>query len=117
VASFGDLAAALRSGKDITILDVRAHAEWQAARIAGAVHVPLHELPAWLSADRHAARRAAAGRVNPSEIWVHCAAGYRASIAASILDAHGRAVVAVKDTFEPGAELAGLPVVRGGTRR
>jgi len=119
VASFGDLAAALRSGRDITILDVRAHAEWQAARIAGAVHVPLHELPAWLSADRHAARRAAAGRANPSEIWVHCAGGYRASIAASILDAHGRAVVAVEDTFEPGAELAGLPVVRagaGGTR-
>jgi len=43
-------------------------------------------------------------------VWVHCAAGYRASIAASILAATGRRVVAVDDEFDNAAP-AGLPVV------
>ncbi|MEO8519524.1 MAG: hypothetical protein ABI438_10075, partial [Dermatophilaceae bacterium] len=45
------------------------------------------------------------------EIWVHCAAGYRASIAASILAAAGTHVVAVDDDFTEQAKAAGLPVV------
>jgi hydroxyacylglutathione hydrolase len=40
---------------------------------------------------------------------VHCEAGYRASIAASFLDAAGRTVVAVDDEY-PRAARAGLPV-------
>jgi hydroxyacylglutathione hydrolase len=65
------------------------------------VHLPLPELPA----------RIAAG-LPDGEIWVHCAGGYRASIAASLLAAAGRDVVAVEDSFEPAAELARLPVIR-----
>jgi len=42
-------------------------------------------------------------------VWVHCEAGYRASIAASFLDAAGRTVVAVDDEFDRAAR-AGLPV-------
>ena len=38
--------------------------------------------------------RAASGEVPDGEVWVHCAAGYRASIAASLLAAAGRTVVA-----------------------
>jgi rhodanese-related sulfurtransferase len=41
---------------------------------------------------------------------VHCQAGYRASIAASILHAAGREVTAVDDDYNRAA-LAGLPVV------
>ena len=43
------------------------------------------------------------------EVWVHCEAGYRASVAASFLDAAGRTVVAVDDEFARAAR-AGLPV-------
>ena len=52
------------------------------------------------------------GEVPSGEVWVHCAGGYRASIAASVLAADGRRVVAVDDSFEHVAD-AGLPVVTG----
>ena len=44
-----------------------------------------------------------------SRHWVHCEAGYRASVAASFLDAAGRTVVAVDDEYDRAAR-AGLPV-------
>ena len=44
------------------------------------------------------------------EVWVHCASGYRASIAASALAAHGRRVVAIDDDFAENAAHAGLPL-------
>jgi rhodanese-related sulfurtransferase len=59
------------------------------------VHVPLHELPGGL------------GRVPPGEVWVHCASGYRASVAASFLAAAGRVVIAIDDDFDRAA-AAGL---------
>ena len=55
--------------------------------LPGALHIPLHELPARL-AD-----------VPDGEVWVHCAAGYRAAAAASLLAAAGRHVVHVDDEF------------------
>jgi rhodanese-related sulfurtransferase len=67
------------------------------SHISGAVHIPLHQLPGRL-AD-----------VPAGEVWVHCGAGYRASIAASFLDAAGRTVVAVDDDYDRAAP-AGLPV-------
>ena len=45
------------------------------------------------------------------ELWVHCQAGYRSAVAASLLQAAGRAVTAIDDEFGRAAE-AGLPVVR-----
>ena len=47
--------------------------------------------------------------VPAGEVWVHCEAGYRASVAASFLDAAGRTVVAVDDEYHRAA-AAGLPV-------
>jgi hydroxyacylglutathione hydrolase len=49
--------------------------------------------------------------VPEGEVWVHCATGYRASIAASILAAAGSHVVAVDDSFAEQATAAGLPIV------
>jgi glyoxylase-like metal-dependent hydrolase (beta-lactamase superfamily II)/rhodanese-related sulfurtransferase len=86
-ASFADLEQA-RHHRPIVVLDVRRHLEWVDAHLAGAVHVPLHELPGRLE------------DVPAGEVWVHCAAGYRASIAASMLAATGRRVVAVDDEFD-----------------
>jgi len=77
------------------LLDVRRDSEWEAARIDGAVHIPLHELPRRIT------------EVPGGEIWVHCHAGYRASVAASMLDAAGRSVVLIDDDF-PVAQEIGL---------
>ncbi|MEP6630319.1 MAG: hypothetical protein ABJA89_07595 [Lapillicoccus sp.] len=41
--------------------------------------------------------------------WVHCAGGYRASVAASVLAARGTYVVAVDDRFDEHAVASGLP--------
>ena len=96
-ATFADLAQ-VRHHRPVVILDSRRNLEWARAHIDGAVHIPLHDLP---------------GRVDEvpdGEVWVHCAAGHRASIAASMLAAAGRRVVAVDDEFDRAA-TAGLPVV------
>jgi rhodanese-related sulfurtransferase len=61
------------------------------------VHIPIHELPARLA------------EVPAGEVWVHCAAGARAAIAAGMLDRAGRTVVSVDDEFDNAAK-AGLEV-------
>jgi hydroxyacylglutathione hydrolase len=86
-ATFADLAQ-VRHHRPVTVLDVRRRLEWADAHLDGAVHIPLQDLPHRL-AD-----------VPAGELWVHCAAGYRATIAASILAAGGRHVVAVDDEFD-----------------
>jgi hydroxyacylglutathione hydrolase len=96
VSDFAGLHAA-RGHRVVVVLDVRRDQEWRESRISGAVHIPLHQLPARLA------------EVPAGEVWVHCEAGYRASIAASFLDAAGRAVVAIDDEYDHAAR-AGLPV-------
>ena len=95
--SFADLAQ-VRHHRDVLVLDVRRTDEHDRARIHGAVSIPLHELSSRLD------------DVPDTEVWVHCAGGYRASIASSLLDARGRNVVAVDDSFE-NAEKVGLHLV------
>jgi hydroxyacylglutathione hydrolase len=95
--TFADLEQ-VRRHRPVVVLDVRRADEHDKARIKGAVNIPIHELP---------------GRVDDvpaGELWVHCASGYRASVAASILDAEGRRLVAVDDDFE-NAEKVGLHLV------
>ena len=96
-ATFADLAQ-VRHHREVIVLDVRRADEHESARIAGAVNIPLHEL--W---DR-------LGDVPPGEVWVHCAGGYRASVGASVLDAAGRSLVAIDDSFD-NAEDVGLHLV------
>ncbi|WP_169946630.1 rhodanese-like domain-containing protein [Microbispora sp. H11081] len=88
VATFADLAA-VRRHRPVVILDVRRAAEWRESHLPGSVNIPLHELPSRL------------GEVPAGEVWAHCASGYRASIAASILAAAGRDVVAIHDDYDP----------------
>ncbi|MFD2420317.1 MBL fold metallo-hydrolase [Amycolatopsis pigmentata] len=96
-AAFADLAQ-VRHHRPVTVLDVRRDQEWAEGHIEGSVHVPLHEL-----LDRM-------GEVPEGEVWVHCASGYRASIAASLLAAAGRRVVPIDDDYDRAAP-AGLAVV------
>lgn len=97
-SDFAGLAAARRRGEDPVVLDVRRASERDGGAIAGAVHIPVHELPGRLA------------EVPPGVVWVHCAGGMRAAIAASPLDAAGRGVVAVDDVFGA-VDEAGLTVV------
>jgi hydroxyacylglutathione hydrolase len=72
------LAAELSSPEPTFVLDVRAPREWSDSRIDRSVNMPLNHLQdrvAELPADRR--------------IVVHCAAGYRSSTAASLLQLNG----------------------------
>ena len=81
VAGFADLEA-VRHHRPVVMLDVRLALEWADSHVDGAVHIPLHDLLGRL------------GELPAGEVWVYCRTGHRASIAASILDAAGRTVVA-----------------------
>ena len=73
---------AAAAGREPVIVDVRAPGERQQKRIPGSVGIPLNHLverTQELPSDR--------------QILVHCAGGYRSSIAASLLQCHGFAQV------------------------
>jgi rhodanese-related sulfurtransferase len=92
VATFRDLSATVRSGAEPLVLDVRHRSEWRAGHLSIARHVPLPDLGdhrASLPLDR--------------PIWVHCAAGFRAAIAASFLSAWGMSPVLIDDLFDQAA--------------
>ncbi len=97
VVSYADLADARSRGDDPYVVDLRRDDERNAGYIVGTHHLPLHQL---------------LGRTDevPADrpVWLHCAAGYRASVAASILKAQGRDVVLVDGDFYPNAITAGL---------
>ncbi len=95
-ALFADLSE-VRHHREVTVLDVRRDSEVRDGHIEGAIAIPLHEL-----LDR-------VDEVPAGEVWVHCASGYRASIAASVLAARGYRVVAIDDDFEKAGET-GLPM-------
>ncbi|MFC8347075.1 rhodanese-like domain-containing protein [Streptomyces sp. NPDC057280] len=100
-ATFADLAAARERGEDVVVVDVRRDGERAGGWIEGSVHVPVHQLHHRLN------------EVPEGTVWVHCAGGMRAAIAASVLDAAGREVVAVDDGYAAAAE-AGLTLCTTG---
>lgn len=80
-----------------TVLDVRRADEFAACRVAGAVNLPVHELLIRLD------------EVPAGRLWVHCGSGYRAGVAASLLQRAGRNVVHVDARFSDAA-AAGMPL-------
>jgi hydroxyacylglutathione hydrolase len=73
-----DLAARLSPPGERSILDVRSPQEWEKGHVPGARHLFLPDLPGAL------------GTLDKSKpLAVYCDTGYRASIAASLLQAHG----------------------------
>jgi hydroxyacylglutathione hydrolase len=73
----------------VVALDVRRQDEWDGGHLHGALHLPLHELGENVR------------EIPRGTVWVHCAAGFRAGIAASLLERAGRRVVLVNDAFAP----------------
>ena len=86
-------------GADAVVLDVRRPEEWRDGHLAGALNIAVHDLPRRLD------------EIPPGEVWVHCAAGYRATVAAGLLDRAGRDVVLVDDDFARVVEL-GIPLLQ-----
>ncbi|WP_407111108.1 rhodanese-like domain-containing protein [Streptomyces sp. DSM 116494] len=99
-ARFTDLADVRRRGDTVVVLDVRRDSERAGGFIEGSLHIPIHQLHGRMS------------EVPDGVVWVHCAGGMRAAIAASLLDATGRDVVAVDDGFDAAAD-AGLSLTSG----
>ncbi|WP_026546370.1 MBL fold metallo-hydrolase [Paenarthrobacter nicotinovorans] len=82
--------ASERKPEDL-VLDVRRPDEFTTSHIKGALNVPVYEL---------------LGRITElpdHRTWVHCATGYRASVAASLLDRAGREVVLINARFRDAA--------------
>lgn len=87
VASFEDLIDVLDDAR-VLVLDVRQPGEFDSGHVRDAINIALHELPQRIGEfpqDR--------------ELWIHCASGYRASIAAALLDRHHRQVVLIDDEY------------------
>ena len=82
------------------IVDVRAAPERAQKRIEGSIHLPLNHLGERLS-------EIPAGR----PVLLHCAGGYRSSIAASLLQRHGFTDVSELAGGITAWETAGLPVI------
>ena len=99
VATFRSLAQRHQQGSPPHVLDVRFPHEWEKGHIRKAQNVPLPDVASAIQA-----------LPADEETWVHCAAGYRAAIAASMLSARGRPAVLVDDSFD-NAVSAGLEVV------
>ena len=94
VTDFPGLATALARGP-VQVLDARRNDERAAGYVAGSQHIPLHQLHERID------------EVPQGEVWVYCGSGYRASIAASILDRPGRQIVLINDDYD-NAGAAGL---------
>jgi hydroxyacylglutathione hydrolase len=92
----------LESAHPPFLLDVRAPQEWEGKHIRSSVNIPLNRLQeriAEVPCDRR--------------IAVHCAGGYRSSIAVSILHQHGITNLTEIAGGLAAWEAAGLPVVSG----
>ncbi len=82
-------------GQDGTVLDVRRPDERSESSIPDSVHLPLDELLDRLE------------ELPDDVLLVHCASGFRASIAASLLDRAGKEVVLIDDAFENAPDTTG----------
>lgn len=92
VADFAALSIEI-DNPNITVLDVRRADEYDNGHIPNALNIALHELPGRV------------GDVPTGEVWVHCASGYRSSIAASLIDQPDRTVVVIDDKYTEAQNL------------
>ncbi len=94
VSDFAGLGDAMALGP-VQVLDTRRNEERADGCVRGSRHIPLHKLAQRID------------EVPDGEVWVHCGSGYRAAIAASVLDRPGRQVVLINDSYAA-ADEAGL---------
>ena len=89
-ADIEDLAGWILSGEVMTVLDARDDHEWAAGHAPGAVHMYVPDIP------HHAAEIP-----REAPVAVHCGVGYRAGIAASLLEQAGlKRIIHVNAPYE-----------------
>jgi rhodanese-related sulfurtransferase len=89
-ATVDDLCRAQLERRPIQVLDVRQQAEWVTGHVPGSLHIHVGELAARMSeVPRN------------TEVWAACASGYRAAMAASLLDRAGVPIRVVADGGVP----------------
>jgi glyoxylase-like metal-dependent hydrolase (beta-lactamase superfamily II)/rhodanese-related sulfurtransferase len=74
-----DYDVARKRGERVQVLDVRSPNEWAAGHLAGSVHRYVPDLVAGVPDELDATR----------PVWIGCASGHRASIAAGLIERHG----------------------------
>lgn len=94
MATFADLGKKSNDA-NVLVLDTRRNDERRVSSIAHSKHIPIHELPERLDEVKEFEHR---------EIWVHCAGGYRSTLAASILSNAGYNVVCINDSYNESYE-------------
>lgn len=99
--TFKDVAAGLKN-PGVLILDTRSNGEQRISHIQGTINIPFYELAARITELPH-----------EKEIWVHCASGYRASVALGILETAGYRAVLINDDYEHSAAVARLKIITG----
>ena len=75
---------------DAVVLDTRDQHEWDSGHHSAAIHIPFHEV------------LAREDELPAGPVWVYCATGNRAAVAASLLARVGREVVLIDDFCLPG---------------
>lgn len=90
VASWTDVAEARRSGAEMVVVDTRERWEFDSGHHPAALHVPFYEIPQRLD------------DLPAGPVWIYCATGNRATVAASLLANVGREVVLIDDFCLPG---------------
>jgi rhodanese-related sulfurtransferase/glyoxylase-like metal-dependent hydrolase (beta-lactamase superfamily II) len=96
-----EAAGAIASPAPPIVVDIRAPKEWQKSHIDGSINVPLNHLVERM-------KEVPANR----PVLVHCAGGYRSSIAAGLLQKHGRTNLTELTGGITAWEAAGLPVIQ-----
>ena len=107
IGDFAGFVAAEGAGGAVA-LDVRSAQEWTAGHVRRALHLALPDLAEIADPSRLTAPVSVTG-----EVWVYCGGGFRAAIAASLLDAAGARVTLIDQPYSA-AEEARL-TVRGTT--
>jgi hydroxyacylglutathione hydrolase len=79
-----------RRDRDVVVLDTREAWEFDSGHHPAAIHIPFYELPGRLA------------EVPDGQVWVYCATGNRATVAAALLANAGRDVVLIDDFCLPG---------------
>ena len=97
----GSLAELRQTGTPPVVVDVRTEKEWREKRIEGSLNIPLNRLPGRLSG------------IPAGVAVVHCASGYRSSVAARLLARDGRTELLDLVGGLAAWEAARLPVASG----
>lgn len=98
--TFSDIPSALLN-LNITILDVRQFHERNESYIETSLFIPFYEIESRVEE-----------LPTTSDIWVHCASGYRAALILKFIEASGRIPVLINDDYTAAAFVPGLTIKR-----